>query len=174
VLNVALFIVGLAGSLLVVTWAVLHHITVGSLRRAVRRGELDPTPGTQVRPVTLGALGVNPHAHYRYVPFAIPAGKAALFEGRAHPMNSYLSIVLYDRLLQSTLTSGPAFVVDPTVDPDGCFRLVLSREDPGIPGWLDISAHPDGVLMERHLGPRPPHPSRLRLVDASDLGAAWQ
>lgn len=171
-MNAVLFLCGLAGSLLLTLWIVLHQITVGSLRRAVRRGDLDAAVGTMVRPVTLGSLGVNPHAHYRYVPFAIPKGQVAVVEGRAHPMNSYLSIVLYDRLLQSTSGSGPTFVVDPTLDPDGHFRLVLARRNPGVPGWLDISEQPDGVLMERHLGAQPTGVTRLRVVDVADVEAA--
>ncbi|MCB9671577.1 MAG: hypothetical protein H6736_08460 [Alphaproteobacteria bacterium] len=150
-----------AGTICLVGWLAVHQITVASLHRAVRRGQIDPRPGTVVRPVRLAALGVNPDAHYRYVPYDVPPGTVLLLDGRAHPMRTYLSLALYDRNLQSSPgRGGPTWVVDPPVDTEGRFALALAHSDPGMP-WLDVSAHPRGVLLERHLGPEPTGATRL-------------
>ena len=58
-----------AGTICLVGWLAVHQITVASLHRAVRRGQIDPRPGTVVRPVRLAALGHRdggPHAAGRW------------------------------------------------------------------------------------------------------------
>jgi len=172
----AVFLLAMTGSTLALVWLVVHQITVASLHRAVASGRIDPTPGDEVRPVTLGNLGVNPDAHYRYLPFRVPEGKVAVLEGRTHPRRSYLSVTVYDRLLQSV--DGDTFAVDPPVDAGGRFRLVLTnkvglpREAPRLV-CLDVSKHPEGVLLERHFGPEPVGATRLRLVDPCELEGPW-
>ena len=169
-MTVLVFMLALTGSTVAVVWLVVHQITVASLHRAVAAGRIDPSPGHQVREVTMGSLGVNPDAHYRYLPYQVPEGKVAVLEGRTHPRRSYLSVTVYDRLLQSI--DGDTFAVDPPVDAAGRFRLVLAHADPGAP-WLDVSEQPEGVLLERHFGPAPLGATRVRVVDPSELEGSW-
>lgn len=166
----AVILLAMTGSTLAWVWLVVHQVTVASLHRAVAAGRIDPTLGDEVRPVTLGNLGVNPDAHYRYLPFRVPEGQVAVLEGRTHPRRSYLSVTLYDRLLQSV--DGDTFAVDPPVGADGRFRLVLAHTDPGGP-WLDVSQQSEGVLLERHFGPEPVGATRLRLLDPRELEGPW-
>jgi hypothetical protein len=35
------------------------------------------------------------------------------------------------------------------VDSDGCMRIVLAHEDPGVPNWIDIGGRPRGLLVYR-------------------------
>ena len=35
------------------------------------------------------------------------------------------------------------------LDADGCFRFVVSKQDPGVPNWLDKADYPWGVIQMR-------------------------
>lgn len=148
-----------------------------SLRRAVARGDLSEVPGDHVRPVSLNALGVNPEITYRYTALAIPPGRAAVVRGAVHPAATYTSVMVYDRLLQSVLPEhapGPTLLTERELGPDaaGRFTLVLAHADPGHRPWLDVSAVPDGILFERHIGAAPAEPSRVEVVAVDRLAAA--
>ena len=45
-------------------------------------------------------------------------------------------------------------------DSDGKFRFVIALEDPGVPNWLDLAGHQQGIVLMRFLGPSsdPPPP----------------
>jgi hypothetical protein len=45
---------------------------------------------------------------------------------------------------QSSLTAAQS-----QADPDGVFRYVISQRNPGIANWLDLTNHPQGVIMLR-------------------------
>lgn len=163
-----LFAISFGGTLLLLFWGLLHTITVGALHRAVRRGALDPRPGWTFRAVGIGDLGVNPDATYRYLPFSLPPGRHAVVEGRVPEDVTYVSLTLYDPLLQSVEPDGPGAIVDPPTDPDGHFRVVLADRDPGVP-WLDTSTVRAGILLERHLGQGPASPTLLRLLEPGEV-----
>ena len=56
------------------------------------------------------------------------------------------------------------------VDGDGKVRIVLSREDPGVPNWLDPVDNPRGIVQWRwYLADRHPTPA-VRSVPLSELG----
>jgi hypothetical protein len=40
------------------------------------------------------------------------------------------------------------------VDDDGLLRIVVCATDPGVPNWIDISDHPEGLLVYRYVGAR--------------------
>ncbi|MFP6663928.1 MAG: hypothetical protein VCC00_07005 [Deltaproteobacteria bacterium] len=52
---------------------------------------------------------------------------------------------------------------------DGGYRIVIAREDPGVPNWLDTAGHREGMIFYRyHLAKTTPTPS-MKLVSISDL-----
>jgi hypothetical protein len=54
-------------------------------------------------------------------------------------------------------------------DPDGTYRLVLAREDPGVYNWLDTTGLERGVLILRCYQARNPTPPGTRLVKQADV-----
>lgn len=161
----ALALLALFAGLRALAWLAVHQVTVGALRRLVRREGLDLSPGSQVRDASVDALGSNPGLEARYLPFDIRPGQVGILRGESLPGATYLSVVLYDRLLQSL--PGRTWVVDPPRDERGRFTLVLAHEDLGVPGWLDITGAPEGVIWERHVGGAPTERSSLEILSDS-------
>lgn len=69
---------------------------------------------------------------------------------------------------QTSLNSAQAIA-----DSDGRYRIVVSREDPGIPNWLDTAGRNEGVIYFRWNTPaRPPEAPVVRVLKRSNLDAA--
>lgn len=110
--------------------------------------------------------------HYYQGMFSLPEGCALILETALPDSARYWNVQLNDPLWntidwfnhQSSLNGGQA-----RIDPDGRFRAVISRDDPGVPNWLDPGGHSEGLLMirwtEATSGPVP----TLRSVPMSDI-----
>lgn len=118
-----------------------------------------------IQVASLGSLCARAHYH-------VPEGKALILEFPAPEQCGYWGMALYnawDQMLdfshrQTSLNNSQA-----VRDRDGRYRLVLAQADPGIPNWLDIGAHPEGVISWRVTTTETPLAPRLRLVDLDAL-----
>ena len=54
---------------------------------------------------------------------------------------------------------------------DGCIRLVVAHEDPGLPNWLDTAGHSSGTMCFRWIRANEHPQPATRVVELSDLGA---
>lgn len=154
-------------------WLGLDAVAYRSLRRAIARGDLIAEPGTRVHQFSGNGFGQNPDIVYRYCRLRVEGDRAAVLRGRVHPEAIYTSIVVYDALLQSVLpelTTGPTLRNHEQLElgPDGSFTIVLAARDPGHPNWIDISAVPDGIVFERHIGAAPEDVTSIELIDLEE------
>jgi hypothetical protein len=65
---------------------------------------------------------------------------------------------------QTSLNMTQAFV-----DDDGCIRLVVAPDDPGVPNWIDTERQPEGMLVYRSIGTRTRPVPEARVVAMSNL-----
>jgi Protein of unknown function (DUF1254)/Protein of unknown function (DUF1214) len=107
-------------------------------------------------------VGGNPRAGYMQMMYDIKPGEALIIEVDL-PQARYWSAHLMDMWWQTTdyayhhssLNGHQA-----RVDADGKVRIVLSREDPGVPNWLDPVDNPRGIVQWRwYLADRHPTPA---------------
>ena len=55
---------------------------------------------------------------------------------------------------------------------DGKIRLVLAHSDPGVPNWLDVGSHRDGLLTYRWFWPKSDPTLSARVVPQATLAGA--
>ncbi len=55
---------------------------------------------------------------------------------------------------------------------DGRYRIVVAREDPGVPNWLDPASHPEGAILYRYQQSKNAPKPEARLVPVAELRAA--
>ncbi len=85
--------------------------------------------------------------------FRLEPDEALVITGRA-PRCVYFGAQLWNRYMQSldyryhrVSLNGSEI----TLEPDGSFKLVVARRDPGMPNWLDTAGHREGVVFCRWL-----------------------
>jgi hypothetical protein len=117
-------------------------------------------------------VGGNPRAGYMQMMYDVKPGEALIMEVDI-PQARYWSAHLMDMWWQTTdyayhhssLNGHQA-----RVDADGKVRIVLSREDPGVPNWLDPVDNPRGIVQWRwYLADRHPTPV-VSSVPLAELG----
>ena len=165
-----------AASWMALSFLGLDAVAYRSLRRAVHRGQLDDKPGPVVKKADLNAFGMNPHLALRYVAYELAYDEVAVVRGGMHPDSSYLSVIVYDTLLQSVLPQrcpGPTLLTDRELDIDehGAFVVLLAHADPQAGPWLDVSSVAKGVFMERHAEAAPESCSTIEVVQRAALSA---
>jgi hypothetical protein len=102
--------------------------------------------------------------------FRLEPDEALVIEGRstgcvyfgAQLWNRYMQSLDYRYHRVSLNSSEIAF------EPDGSFRLVVARRDPGMPNWLDTAGHREGVVFCRWLqSDAPPDQPTSRVITLS-------
>jgi hypothetical protein len=95
--------------------------------------------------------GANPHAQYGQIVYELGPDEALIIETE-NPEAAYWGISLgtwwwetIDATHHKTSINGQQAVLDS----DGKFRAVLSRQDPGVPNWLDPVCWDVGIILVR-------------------------
>jgi hypothetical protein len=85
--------------------------------------------------------------------FRLEPDEALVIEGRS-PRCVYFGAQLWNRYMQSLDYRYHRVSLNHTeiaFEPDGSFRLVVARRDPGMANWLDTAGHREGVVFCRWL-----------------------
>ena len=121
------------------------------------------------------APGGADHILYGSCFFALAAGEALLLECDA-PDADYWSFSLHTPVWfesgdfanrQTSLSDRQA-----TLDGDGRLRVVVAREDPGSPNWIDSEGRGEGMLAYRFVGARSRPTPQARVVPLAQLASA--
>ncbi|HIF92584.1 MAG: hypothetical protein ABGX04_10835 [Myxococcales bacterium] len=103
-------------------------------------------------PVTPGNFGLAAaDAHYSMAPFLIGPDEALVMTGR-WPDCRFANVCLWNRFQQTFdyINRGVSLNRKQTkLDDDGCFRMVLAHQDPGLPNWLDTEGNAFGLVFWR-------------------------
>jgi hypothetical protein len=109
----------------------------------------------------------TPDNVYALGTFRLEPDQALVVEGRS-PACTYWGVQLWNRYMQSLDYRHHRVSVNGTqavLEPDGSFRVVIARADPGVPNWLDTAGHREGIFFCRWLqAERMPEPPVARLV----------
>ena len=100
---------------------------------------------------TAGDVG-SPAAQYMQGVFVIDDGEALVVE-MDNPRGAFWTIQLFDSWLKSIdfRTRQSSLNMDQVArDPDGKYRFVVSKRDPGIANWLDTGGVERGMLLVRN------------------------
>jgi hypothetical protein len=108
-------------------------------------------------------------------PFELDEGEALVIEGRFPPC-AFANVVLWNQHLQALEFRDRRISLNRAqtrLEEDGSFRIVVAREDPGVPNWLDTEGHRTGTIFWRFLLPeeKPERPS-CRVVPLVELRRA--
>ena len=107
-------------------------------------------------------VGGNPRAGYMQMMYDVPDGQALVIETDL-PSARYWSLQVGDPWWQTIDYAHHHSSVNghqAHVDEDGKVRLVLSRQDPGVPNWIDTVDNTTGIALWRwYLADRHPVPS---------------
>jgi hypothetical protein len=120
---------------------------------------------------TWGAVDIA----YSMGPFELDEGEALVIEGRFPPC-AFANVVLWNQHLQALEFRDRRISLNRAqtrLEEDGSFRIVVAREDPGVPNWLDTEGHRTGTIFWRFLLPeeKPERPS-CRVVPLVELRRA--
>ena len=111
-------------------------------------------------------VGGNPRAGYMQMVYEIPPGEALIVETDI-PQARYWSIQMNDMWWQTTDYTHHQSSLNghqARLDGDGRVRMVLSREDPGVPNWIDPVIPGIGIAQWRwYLSDRHPVPTVTRV-----------
>ena len=151
------------------------------LRRMAARGELETRPGTALKPFARNALGANPDLDHRYLVYEIGPGKVGVLRGHVAPAAQYMSVMLYDTLLQSVPpeeSRGRTLLTDRELhtDAEGAFTALLVHD---VERWradtdlLDVSGVHHGVVLERHVGATPADLATFEVIDEAQARERW-
>jgi hypothetical protein len=96
--------------------------------------------------------GANPRTHFQEAYWALAGDEALVIERDEMPECSSWSLGLTNawmesldfRFFQINLNSASA-----RLEADGSLRIVIAREDPGHPNWLDVAGHDHGAMLWR-------------------------
>lgn len=137
---------------------------------------VSPTPNELPQPSGFSSSGQTAwgamDVAYAMAPYWVRPGEALIIEGK-FPDCSFANVVLWNRHMQSLEYRDRRVSlnrVQTVLEPDGSFRMVLAHSDPGVPNWLDIKGHTDGIMFWRYLLPTdaPPKPT-CTLVPLSEV-----
>ncbi len=117
---------------------------------------------------TWGAVDIA----YAMAPFRLEEDEALVIESR-YPECAYASLVLWNQHMQCFEYRDRQVSINRAqtqLEPDGSFRIVLARHDPGVPNWIQTENRREGTLFWRYLLPvgEPPKPS-CTVVKLSEL-----
>lgn len=99
--------------------------------------------------------------------YALAEDEALVIEARAPHPDVYWGFALYDAWSQALPYASHQTSLNhrqARIDADGGLRLVLAASDPGVPNWLDTSAHPRGIMTWRVRAGDAPEPPTTRVV----------
>jgi len=105
-------------------------------------------------------------------PYALEPGQALLVEFE-RPQARYWSAQVYSRYWFESLDfdTGPVSINhrQAHVDDDGRVRVVVADEDPGVPNWIDVQGHRDGLLSYRWVWATTAPEPTCRVVASAEL-----
>jgi hypothetical protein len=104
--------------------------------------------------------------------FRLEPDEAIVVAGRSPPC-TYWGVQLWNRYMQSLDYRYHRVSINGTeavLEPDGSFRVVIARRDPGVPNWLDTAGHREGIFFCRWLqAERLPDPPTSAVVPVASL-----
>ena len=104
--------------------------------------------------------------HYYGGYYALEPGKVLVIE-LVPPECEYWNLQLCNHWLESLDFTRHTVSVNhdsAVADGEGCVRIVVAREDPGVPNWLDAAGHDRGCIILRQVGTPSPCDPVCRLV----------
>lgn len=141
-------------------------------------GEMKPaeTPSAQelaasIDPKVIAAHLPTPDIQYTGAWWKIRDDEAVVIEGKP-PKARYWSVQTFNRWLESpdyrhlnvSLNHGQV-----ELEPDGSFRIFISKENPGVPNWIDAAGHKEGQVCCRALIAEEPLEVKFRVAKLSEL-----
>jgi len=109
-------------------------------------------PNAFPAPQTPGNFGLAAaDAHYSMAPFLLGPEDALVMTGR-WPNCRFGNVCLWNRFQQTFdyITRSVSLNRAQTeADADGCFRIIVAHEDPGLPNWLDTEGNSFGLVFWR-------------------------
>jgi hypothetical protein len=114
----------------------------------------------------------TPDNVYALGAFRLGPDEALVIEGRSPPC-TYWGVQLWNRYMQSLDHRYHRVSINreqASLAPDGSFRVVVARRNPGVPDWLDTAGHAEGLVFCRWLqAETPPEQPRSTLVPLGAL-----
>lgn len=115
---------------------------------------LSLVPNEFPAPVVPGDFGLAAFdAHYSMAPYYLNPDEALVVTGR-WPTCRFGNVCLWNRFQQTYDYVSRQTSLNRTqtqLDSDGCFRIVIAHEDPGVPNWIDTEGNPLGLVFWRFM-----------------------
>lgn len=95
--------------------------------------------------------GLEGQFYYEGV-YELDDNEALIIEAEHPQQCHYRSVILTNEIYQTTDWYNNQSSLNQSqaaVDPDGILRVVVSKQDPGVPNWLDTAGYPRGVVQGR-------------------------
>lgn len=109
---------------------------------------------------------------YAMCPFELADGEALIMEG-SFPDCAFANVVLWNRHMQCFEYRDRRCSLNrkqTVLGADGRYRIVVSRQDPGVPNWMDTEGHGRGTVFWRFLLPaKQPEKTVCRVVPLVSL-----
>ncbi len=150
-----------------------EHVALQVIDGKMKAGETASAQelAASIDPKVIAAHLPTPDIQYAGAWWKIREGEAVVVEGKP-PKARYWSVQIFNRWLESpdyrhltvSLNHGQV-----ELEPDGSFRILISKENPGTSNWIDASGHNEGQVCCRALIAEGPLEVKFRVAKLSEL-----